>query len=147
MSYTDDSAARTQDTEGTLKTFHLLLKGGEVYQVVMPPDADGDWSNTSGGLVEAHSAVASATSVYEVRCNLDDAAAANYWMCIVDKATAPANSDVVIDAVKVTIGGTSTITFPGGRPLTNGLALCISSTLDTVTLPGDSNAKFSWNAD
>lgn len=147
MSYTNDSADRTQDTEGTLKTFHLLLKDGEVYQVVMPPDADGDWGNSGASLVETDTADASATSVYEIRCSLDTTASANYWFCLVDKASDPANSDTIIDAIWVAPGGTATLSYPGGYPMSSGCGVCLSTTLTTVTLPGENVARFVWNVD
>ena len=149
MSYTNGTIVRAEqtDTGAGQDTIASKLRNSVTYQVVMDNGVDGTWGQSAATLVETQVCTASAGAVYEVRMNLDSTASASYWMCLVDKATAPANSDTILDAVRIAPGGTSTLEYRGGRPLSNGVSVCLSTTLTTVTLPGDAKARVSWNAD
>lgn len=149
MAYTDGDTTRADQADAGNGTdaIRSKVRNSQTYQVIMTNDADGTFSNSGATLKETQSATASAGAVYEVRANLDGSASADYWFCVVDKATAPATADTIVDAVRVSKNGTSTITYPTGLPLSSGLGLCLSTTLTTVTLPSDAKARFTWNAD
>lgn len=117
--------------------------GNGVYAEVLKPLAVATYAparDTTLGTVNAKSIKASAGNVYEVFWDNNNAAA--QFLLFVDKASAPVNTDTPILAIRMP--ATSSGQFQLAMPLAfaTGIAACISSTRNTVTL--GTAADLSW---
>ena len=147
MAYTDGDITRADQAEAGngVDSVRSKLRNGETYQVVMGNEADGTRGNSGPALLETDSASAVAGAVYEVRCR--STYGTNVSLCLVDKASDPANGDTIVDMVDLPANGTATLYYPTGFPVTLGAGVCVSTTATTVTLPASNSFRFFWNVD
>jgi hypothetical protein len=149
MAATESDVTRATDATGTpIKTFDDdEVTPRKVQAVALDPEIHGDlldWKQTAGTAENTNVAKASAGRFFRARVILDAAVAANRWLMVFDKATAPVNTDVPV--LRAWLGNG---TLDGeidlglyGRAMANGVSVALSTTVATLTLPGGSEAYF-----
>lgn len=98
----------------------------------------------TGGAAEEQAVVSgSGTGVRVVTCLLDPAVTTSRYCMLFDATAAQANGATPIHRFLVPSQGAASVTFEYGRPVSSGLVVALSTTANTLTLPGSGEAYFS----
>lgn len=145
MPYTNDTADRSQDTLGTVKTFYTTTTpSGNLVQPVAGVEIEASWADSGASGVDVYTKATTETVVYEIIVANGDSQ--DLWLGIVNSASTPSGGETMLVPAKVAAGENTYIYFPSGYRLTTGCQLVMSTTMLTVTLPATNACKITVRA-
>jgi hypothetical protein len=142
---TDSSVTRALDASGDEIKSYTDAAGNEVQGMALDAEVNGEmlsWASTAGVAAETAVAKASAGRFFSCDVVLTTPFPTDRWLMIFDKGSAPINADVPVFRARVGGGWASIDLGVYGRVLASGVAVAISTTVDTLTLPGGGEAFF-----
>lgn len=144
---TESDVLRTDDPAGG-DTFATRDKasGAKTQGVHLDPEVMGDilsHSSTGGAAENTREPKSSAGRIFRASVILDPSVPSDRYLMVFDKAAAPVNTDIPVRRRLVPAGGEAGIDLGSyGHELTTGIAVAISTTHDTLTLPAGAEGFF-----
>lgn len=100
------------------------------------------WVTTGNAAVSVLSVSSAAGGVFKADVIMEPSVTDNRWLMVFDSSSAPANAAVPILRARIAGGFASIDLSVYGRPVANGVAVAISTTVNQLTLPASGEGYF-----
>lgn len=100
------------------------------------------WADTAGALQNKRIVKSSPGAVFEARAIVDPSVSSVRYLLFFNQTTVPVNGEIPILRALLPIGGEAAESIAAGKPFSIGIAVAISETPLTLTLPGSAEGMF-----